>query len=125
MRIYRNLKVAGCNPWIDKEKLIVGQDWWRAIERTIKVSDFCIFLFSNVSTTRRGYFNRELRFALEIEKNTPIGQTFVLPLQLDECKVPDIISEEIQIVKMNPFNKGLKEIRKVLSTYYGPGAERR
>lgn len=114
LRIYKNLKRAGFNPWIDREKLVVGQNWWRAIERTITASDYCLFLFSSVSTTRRSFFNRELRFALEIQKNTAIEQTFILPLQLGDCKIPSIITEEIQIVKMYPFSRGLKQIRSVL-----------
>lgn len=113
-RIYKSLRRSGFDPWIDKEKLVVGQNWWRAIERTIKASDYCLFLFSSVSTTRRSFFNRELRFALEIQQNTLLEQTFILPLQLGECTIPSIISEELQVVKMSPFHKGMGEIKRVL-----------
>lgn len=124
LKIYKSLRLAGFDPWVDKEKLVVGQNWWRAIERAIRASDYCIFLFSSVSTTRRSFFNRELRFALTIQQNTPIDQTFILPVMLEECKIPVSITEEIQIVKLHPYKKGMQEIKKVLNNLGRPGERR-
>src|SRR5579885_1053476 len=45
-RLCDSLRRAGCSPWLDKEKLLPGQNWPRAIERAIEVSDAFVACFS-------------------------------------------------------------------------------
>jgi hypothetical protein len=37
-RLCAALAQAGCSPWLDKDKLLPGQNWPRAIERAIEIS---------------------------------------------------------------------------------------
>jgi hypothetical protein len=44
-RLCDALREAGCSPWLDKDKLLPGQDWPRALERAIEVSDVFVACF--------------------------------------------------------------------------------
>ena len=67
-RLYTDLETAGFNPWLDKRKLMPGQNWKLAIERAIKRSDIFIPCFSKTSIRKRGQFPHELRVALQTGK---------------------------------------------------------
>ncbi len=60
-RLSSSLKAAGFEPWLDQEKLLPGQNWPRAIDRAIEVSDFFLACLSKQSTLKRGHFQNELR----------------------------------------------------------------
>ena len=40
------LQAAGFSPWLDKQKLLPGQNWPRSIQRAIGISDFFVPCFS-------------------------------------------------------------------------------
>ena len=45
-KLYRDLKNAELNPWLDEEVLLPGQNWKSAIKKAIKESRFFIALLS-------------------------------------------------------------------------------
>ena len=63
-KLCRELARLDLSPWLDKARLLPGQNWPRSIERAIEVSDFFVACFSRNSVSKRGYFNAELRYAL-------------------------------------------------------------
>lgn len=75
-------------PWFDEEKLLPGQDWKLEIEKAVEEADVVITCLSSNSVTREGYVNKELSIALDVSDEKPEGMIFVLPLRLDNCKVP-------------------------------------
>ncbi|MGH9647426.1 MAG: toll/interleukin-1 receptor domain-containing protein, partial [Bryobacteraceae bacterium] len=60
-RLRDRIAAAGCSPWMDKDKLIPGQNWPRAIRRAIEISDAFVACFSVRSGSKRGPFQSELR----------------------------------------------------------------
>ena len=82
-----SLKAAGFEPWLDQEKLLPGQNWPRAIDRAIEVSDFFIACLSKQSTLKRGHFQSELRYALDLASRVPLDDIFLVPARLDDCAV--------------------------------------
>src|SRR5450755_2161757 len=44
--LYRAFEKHGFRPWLDKKKLMPGQNWPRAIETAIQTSDFFVACFS-------------------------------------------------------------------------------
>lgn len=100
--LYASLKGYGFTPWLDKENLLPGQNWPRAIERAIDSSDFFIACLSRHSIIKRGHFQCELRYALELTRHLPLDDIFVLPVRLDECDVPRTLSRSTQIVDLFP-----------------------
>ena len=86
--IYEKLVSRGHKPWMDKRNLLPGQDWEYEITRSIKASDFFIACMSNSSVSKRGYVQKEVRFALDVLGEIPQGQIFLIPLRLEPCEVP-------------------------------------
>jgi hypothetical protein len=109
--LHAALKEQGFNPWLDKENLMPGQNWPRAIERAIDTSDFFVACLSRRSLFKRGHFQCELRYALELARSLPLDDIFVLPARLDDCVLPRSLSQSTHIVDLFPnWERGLRKI---------------
>jgi hypothetical protein len=105
------LEGAGCAPWLDKDKLLPGQNWPRALERAIENSDAFLVCFSPRSIAKRGQFQCELRYALDCAKRLPLERLFVIPIRFEPCLVPRQISDQVQYVDLFPdWERGLKRV---------------
>ena len=58
-RLYRAFEKSGFRPWLDKKRLMPGQNWPRAIESAIQTSDFFVACFSRQATSKRGSFHSD------------------------------------------------------------------
>jgi len=92
IQLYDVLSKNNCHPWIDKKNILAGDDWDRKIQEAIQESDFLIVCLSNTAITKRGYVQREIRFALDCFNEMPLGATFLIPARLEECLPPKEIS---------------------------------
>jgi hypothetical protein len=114
-RLCDALRKHGFSPWLDKEKLLAGQNWPRAIERAIDVSDVFVACFSARSVAKRGMFQQELRHALECARKRPLDDPFVLPLRLEKCRVPRRIADQVQYVDLFPdWDKGVRRLARAI-----------
>jgi TIR domain len=110
-RVCQSLRNAGCSPWLDKEKLLPGQNWPRAIERAIEISDAFVACFSTRSIVKRGPFQSELRYALDCERRRPLDDSFVIPVRLERCQVPRRIADRVQYVDLFPdWDRGMRKL---------------
>jgi len=110
-RLFEQLQKCGFDPWLDRRKLLPGQNWPRAIERAIEVSDFFVACFSKRSTTKRSKFHSELRYALDCARRLPLDGIYFIPVRLDDCVVPGEIANQIQYVDLFPdWQKGFRRI---------------
>jgi hypothetical protein len=110
-RLYRDLAAAGFCPWLDRRKLLPGQVWTKCIERAIETSDFFIACFSTTSAAKRGQFPYEIRFALRCAERMPLDDVFVMPVRLNDCRVPRVISAQTQYLDMFPdWNEGIARL---------------
>jgi hypothetical protein len=100
--LYDRLEEAGFEPWLDKRKLLAGQDWPRCIERAISVADIFVPCYSRRARSKRGQFQKEVRQALECAARMPIDDCFVMPVRLEECTLPRRLRNEIQYVDLFP-----------------------
>jgi hypothetical protein len=106
-----SLHAAGFNPWLDKRKLLPGQNWPRSIQQAIEISDFFVPCFSRRSTYKRGTFQCELRYALDCAAEVPLDEIFIVPVRLEACDVPKRISDHLQYVDLFPERqKGLTRV---------------
>lgn len=110
-RLRDRIAAAGCSPWMDKDKLIPGQNWPRAIRRAIEISDAFVACFSVRSSSMRGPFQSELRWALHCAQRMPLEETFVVPVRFEACGVPRQIQERVQYVDLFPdWEAGVKKV---------------
>jgi hypothetical protein len=114
-RLFEALQKAGFEPWMDREKLLPGQNWPRAIERAIDLSAFFIGCFSRRSVAKRGHFQCELEYALNVASRVPSEEIFFLPIRLNDCEVPRDISKKMQHVDLFPdWEHGVGELLKAM-----------
>lgn len=91
--IYDTLRENLLDVWLDEEKLLGGEEWEIEIPKAIKKSDVVLLLLSNHSITKEGYFQKEIRFALDIANEKPEGTIFIIPLRLEDCEVPQSLKK--------------------------------
>jgi hypothetical protein len=114
-KLYAALEENGLRPWLDKKRLMPGQNWPRAIETAIQTSDFFVACFSRRAISKRGSFHSELRYALFCASKVPLDEIFLIPLRLDDCVVPRRISKQTQYLDLFPdWRAGVKRLVRVI-----------
>jgi len=116
-RLCDTLEAEGCSPWLDRDKLLPGQNWPRAIERAIEVADAFVACFSPRSVLKHGQFQSELRYALDCARKRPLADdaAFVIPARLQPCLVPRRIADHVQYVDLFPdWEKGVRRLARAV-----------
>jgi hypothetical protein len=120
-KLYRALKDHGLEPWMDEQKLLPGQNWPRAIERAMEVSDYVLMCFSRRAVGKRGFFQSELRYALDVAARVPLDEIFLLPVRLSECELPLQVARQTQYIDLFPdWEIGLKALLNVMKRRSDP-----
>jgi hypothetical protein len=115
--LFNELRARGYAPWLDRRKLLPGQNWPRRIEDAMTSADFFIACFSSNSVKKRGGFQTEVRFALDCGGRLPLDDVFLIPVRLDDCKVPARIQRETQYVDLFPdFVAGVESVVATIET---------
>jgi len=93
--LFRRLREAGLSPWMDKppapyllDGLKPGELWEDQLREEIKSSKYFLPLFSKISVEKSGYVQSEFRQALTRLAEIPAGNTFVIPVRIEECGIP-------------------------------------
>ncbi len=93
--IYETLRDEGYETWFDEISLHAGQEWRTEIRKAISSSSLFITLLTRNSIPRQGYFQSELKFALQIAEEIPEGRIFIVPVAIGE-EVLYILPEEMK-----------------------------
>jgi hypothetical protein len=110
-KLFDQLEAQGLEPWLDRRKLLPGQNWPRSIEDAIETTDFFIACFSQHSVSKKGGFQAEIRYALDCARHVPMDEVFLIPVRLDDCRVPARIRRETQYIDLFPnWERGFKRI---------------
>ena len=87
--IYQEVSRMGVRPWMDKKDLVGGEDWERAIERTLRRAAFVLLFLSKSAVVKRGVLRREITIALDAVKEKLPDDLYLIPLRLEQCEVPE------------------------------------
>jgi hypothetical protein len=111
--LYQHLTTEGFAPWLDEENLLPGQDWQREIPKAVKNSDVVIVCLSRSSTSKSGYVQKEIKYALDIADELPDDTIFIIPLRLEECEVPERLSRWhwVNAFEERGFDRLLRSLR--------------
>ncbi|MCU0246102.1 MAG: toll/interleukin-1 receptor domain-containing protein [Bryobacter sp.] len=110
-RLYDEFRRRGYDPWLDRRRLLPGQNWPRAIEEAIEVADYAVLCLSRQAVRKRGQFQAEIRYALDCALAVPLGRAYLLPVRLDDCEVPPRIQKQVQYVDLFPrFQRGVERL---------------
>jgi len=82
--LYLRLTRDGVDAWLDKEKLLPGQDWELEIRRAVRESDVVVVCLSR-QFNQAGFRQKEVRLALDTAMEQPDGEIFIIPAWLDKC----------------------------------------
>jgi hypothetical protein len=113
--LYDACEESGFSAWMDRRKLLPGQNWPRAIEEAIETSDFFVPCFSRNSVSKKGGFQAEIRYALDCARRVPLDEVFIVPVRLNDCRVPARIQKELQYIDLFPrWGSGLRRLFSVM-----------
>lgn len=110
--LYKRLIAKGFKPWLDEEDIIPGKEWQLEIPKAVKESNVVIVCLSRSSVSKEGYVQKEIKYALDIADEKPEGTIFIIPLKLEECKVPERLSRW-QWVNLNE-DRGFEKLIRAL-----------
>ena len=82
--LYRRLAKAGFEPWLDKKKLLPGQDWDLEIRAAVRASDVVIVCLTRNSVNKEGYVQKEIRLALDVADEKPEGTIYLIPARFED-----------------------------------------
>ena len=111
--LYTYLKKHGIQPWLDEQDLLPGQDWQVEIPKAIEESDVIIICLSKNSVDKKGYVQKEIRFALDKALEMPEERIFIIPARLEECRVPRSLNpyQWVDLFNSNSYAKLMKSLQ--------------
>lgn len=114
LKIYHSLKKEGFKPWLDKEDLLIGQEWNLVIPKEIRESDYVMVFLSKHSVSKRGYVQKEFKLVLDVLDTIPEGKVFVIPVKIDDCEIPDAFAKFhwINLSEEGALEKIIKSLKK-------------
>ncbi len=113
LECYEELKRKNFDPWMDEHDLLPGQAWDECLKTNMKDTDVVLIFMSSDSVSKIGYVQREWKYFIDKRKDFPENFIYLIPVQLDTCTVPQLISSEIQFINIHRDLKS-KEWSKVL-----------
>ena len=89
-RLAAELRSAGIDVWIDRERIKPGEPWPDAIRHAISTGAFFLACFSdNYVRREKSYANEELALAIEELRQRTWGRPWFIPVVLSKCEIPD------------------------------------
>jgi hypothetical protein len=83
------LKSTGwIDPWYDEEDILPGQLWEDSVVQAVRQSHAVVIFLSRVAVASEGFFQKELKLALDTAAEKPEGTIFIIPIRLNDCDVP-------------------------------------
>ncbi|HSG42728.1 MAG TPA: TIR domain-containing protein [Anaerolineales bacterium] len=109
--LYTRLTKDGVDAWLDKEKLLPGQDWELEIRKAVREVDVVVCLSKQFN--QAGFRQKEVRFALDTAMEQLEGDIFIIPARLDECDVPERLQRYhwVDLFDVNEYENLMQSIR--------------
>lgn len=113
--LYRNLRSEGFDAWIDSHDLLPGAHWKSEIRRIVRAAQYMVILLSERSMTKRGFFHSEIRDALDVVRDLPENEIFLIPARLEPCEPSHEDLRDLNRVDLFPdWDHGVAKIAKTL-----------
>ena len=87
-KVADQLQSIGFYVWIDKKDILPGDAWEEVIEDAIETADFVLVSLSPRALERRGYYWREIRYALQQRDRRPEGERYIIPVMIEKVDIP-------------------------------------
>ena len=109
--LYRQLKAARLNPWMDKppepfrsEGIPIGAQWEPYVREKLREASRVLAFLSNASVAKTGFVQKEYRIALGLVAERPASQGWLIPVLLDDCRPPAHRVDEVSLDQLNCYD---------------------
>lgn len=111
--LYQRLKSDGFAPWLDEEDLLPGQNWRKVIPKAVADAHVVVVCLSRTATNKQGFVQKEIGYALDVASEQPEDTIFIIPVRLEECVVPDRLSELqwVDLYEARGYERLLRSLR--------------
>jgi MinD-like ATPase involved in chromosome partitioning or flagellar assembly len=82
--LYTRLTQDAVDAWLDKEKLLPGQDWELEIRKAVREADVVVVCLSK-QFNKAGFRQKEVKWALDTAMEKTEAEIFIIPARLEEC----------------------------------------
>jgi hypothetical protein len=106
------LRTEGFQPWLDEDDIFPARLWDTEIKRGLRSSHAVVVCLSPIFTRKEGYVQKELRYALDLAEEKPERDTFLIPLRLEDCEIPESLGMRQYIDWFKP--EGCERLLRVL-----------
>lgn len=114
-KIYNELETAGFKVWKDTHELLPGENWELEIKKNLSNCNFVVLCLSQLSVSKIGYFQEEIKTVLKLQRRRPSGKVFCIPVILNKFDL-DLLPLEIMDLQYidicEDWNKGIEKIKK-------------
>lgn len=111
--LYEKLTRAGFKPWMDVIDILPGMEWDYEVRQAMKRTDFVLVCLSEISVQKRGYLNKEIRWASDRQDEMLPGDIFMIPVKLEKCDLPDHLShwQSVDLFEEGGFERLVKALK--------------
>ena len=118
--LYNKLVEAGYKPWMDTKDILPGEKWEISLKGAIKNSAFFLACLSGNSVSKRGYVQKEIRYALDALDEMLDEDICLIPVRLEECEVHEKVNYyRLKAVALESGCKPAKDRRRYESPHRG------
>lgn len=112
--LYKKLSTDGVDPWLDKEKILPGQNWELVIKNALFDADVILVCLSKKSISREGFIQKEIKQALDKADEKPEETIYIIPVRLEECDIPTQLSkwQWVDLFDNNGYRKLISSLKK-------------
>ena len=112
-KLHQRLVRDGIRAWLDAQNLQPGQDWQHEIRKAILCSDRVLVCLTQQFNKQPGYRHEELKIALEKSKLLEDGSVFIIPVRLEDCRMPDSVShlQRVDLFEPGGYKKLVRALR--------------
>src|SRR5712691_3058638 len=86
--VYDFLKSVDVDAWFDKTSLVAGQDWDRERTEAQRRANITVLICSRETVERAGVIQREVQDILDLLKEKPIGDIYLVSIRTDDIRLP-------------------------------------
>ena len=98
LQYFNKLEELGLEPWLDEKKILPGEKWENAILDAFNNSQVIILLISSKSIDKRGFVQKEAKWALKKLEEKLDNDIYIIPIMIERCEVPTSISSIVQYI---------------------------
>ncbi|WP_322753578.1 toll/interleukin-1 receptor domain-containing protein [Frankia sp. Cas3] len=111
--LYDRLRNDGLAPWLDDEGIPPGKERELLVRKAIRESAAVLVCLSANATNRRDFLHRAIRLALDTASEQPEGATYIIPVRLEVCDIPDLLRpwQPVDLFDGRGYEKLLRALR--------------